>query len=144
MNVVASRALFNRDIELLPRLAASRAWIVNKVEFPIVDVTFTEPGRKPLRVRLVANDWNELPPSVELLRENGEFLQVNQTPAHQIFNANAHDRTGRPFVCMVGTLEYHTHSSHTNDLWENYRNQSNRGLVDLLSQLWHGWLKAPK
>ena len=32
-----------------------------------------------------------------------------------------HPVLGRPFVCVRGTLDYHTHPSHTNDPWERYR-----------------------
>ncbi|HVS53590.1 MAG TPA: hypothetical protein VHD62_14640 [Opitutaceae bacterium] len=144
MNALASQALFDRDVSVIPRFAQLRGWTVHRIEFPVVDVTFVEEGRKPLRVRLVAKEWDELPPSIELLAPNGEFLQVNQTPAQGIFNPNAHGNTGRPFVCMIGTLEYHTHGSHINDHWENYRRQANRGLTDLLGQIWNGWLRAPK
>lgn len=140
MNTLASQALFDREIAILPRLAHLRGWTTHKIEYPVIDVTLADKGRSPLRVRLVAKEWDEVPPSVELLAPNGEFLSSNQIPAQGIFNRSRHRYTGRPFVCMVGTLEYHTHESHINDHWENYRRQANRGLADLLGQVWNGWL----
>ncbi len=32
-----------------------------------------------------------------------------------------HPRTGRPFVCLQGIAEYHTHPSHITDSWDRYR-----------------------
>ena len=33
-----------------------------------------------------------------------------------------HPVTGLPFVCLQGVAEYHSHSSHTADTWDRYRN----------------------
>jgi hypothetical protein len=142
MNELASKALFARETTVVPPLAASRGWVVNQIDFPVVDVTFLKEGRKTLRVKLVAKEWDDLPPSVELMDANGIHFPPNQGPVNPIFNLSAHPNTGRPFVCMVGTLEYHTHSSHVSDLWDNYRRLPQRGLADLLDQLWSGWLHA--
>lgn len=32
-----------------------------------------------------------------------------------------HPATGKPFVCMQGVAEYHSHPSHLDDHWDRYR-----------------------
>jgi hypothetical protein len=32
-----------------------------------------------------------------------------------------HPTFGRPFICIQGVLEYHTHPSHLDDSWDRYR-----------------------
>jgi len=141
MNEAVSRALFERDVSgLSERLLTSRNWKLYSREFPVLDVGFRAEGRPELRLRLGVKNWNEEPASVELLNSAGEFLiQAPQHPG-SVFNNGAHPATGRPFVCMAGTLEYHTHPSHVNDSWENFKNKVTLG--SLLTQLWSAWLKS--
>jgi hypothetical protein len=144
MNEAVSNALFQRDVQgLSERLLASRNWKLYGNEFPILDVGFRAEGRVELRVRLVAKNWNDEPPSVELLNSAGEFL--TQLPRHpgSVFNNGIHPATGRPFVCMAGAREYHIHSSHVNDSWENYKRKAAYTLGGILTQLWNAWLKSP-
>jgi len=143
MNEAVSRALFDRDASgLSQRLLTSRNWILYGREFPVLDVGFRGEGRRELRVRLVARSWNAEPASAELLNGAGEFLA--EAPRHPggVFNNSAHPATGRPFVCMAGAREYHTHPSHVNDPWENYKNRSAYTLGGILTQLWKAWLKS--
>lgn len=142
MNEAVSRALFERDVSgLSERLLTSRNWNLYGREFPILDVGFRAKSRPELRLRLVAKNWNEGPASVELLNNAGEFLaQAPQYPGSSIFNNGPHPATGRPFVCMAGTHEYHAHPSHLNDSWENYKSKVT--LSGLLTQLWNAWLKS--
>jgi hypothetical protein len=143
MNEALSRALFDKDAgSLSERLLTSRNWNLYNREFPVLDVGLRSAARQEFRVRLVARNWNEEPPSAELLNQSGEFLlQVPQRPGG-IFNNSAHPATGRPFVCMAGVREYHIHPSHVNDNWENYKNKSGYNLGGILTQLWNAWLKC--
>jgi Predicted metal binding domain len=56
-----------------------------------------------------------------------------------VFNASAHPATGHVFVCMRGIREFHTHPSHVNANWNNYRGQDGMSLVGILMQLAHAW-----
>ena len=143
MNEIASKALFERDVAgLTERLLASRNWKLYSKEFPILDVGFRAENRAEFRLRLIARDWNDLPPSAELLNGDGEFLkQLPQYPGG-VFNNGNHPSTGRPFICMAGTLEYHTHSSHINDNWDNHKSKDACTLGGIATQIWKGWLKA--
>jgi Predicted metal binding domain len=143
MNEIASRALFERDVAgLSERLLTSRSWKLYSRDFPILDVGFQASNRAEFRLRLVAANWNELPPSAELLSADGKFLtKLPQYPSG-IFNNSSHPFTARPFICMAGTREYHTHASHINDSWDNYKNRDAYKLGGIATQIWKGWLRA--
>ena len=95
-----------------------------------------------MRVRMTCDDWNGLPPIVTLLDQSGTGLRTLPTGPTGIFHQGPHPVTGRPFVCMAGTREYHTHSSHTGDLWDNYRNRGGYDLGGILTRIWNGWIKS--
>jgi len=142
MHPAASRALFDAAVATLtPRLVEERGWQLITAEYPTLDVIFRGPPRTPLRVRLMCTDWNELPPSIELLNEDGTYPPAIAGGGGQ-FNLSAHPMTNRYFVCMVGSREYHMHSSHVSDLWENYRNKSGYDLHGIVFQLWRAWSKC--
>ncbi len=142
MNTLGAKALFDASIALLePRVIAARGWLIHDSVFPVLDLSFRDPARKELRLRLGCDDWNDSPPSVSLLAPDGSFLTAlpPQRAAPTIFNGGAHAHTGRPFVCMIGVREYHQHSSHVGDLWSNYRTRDSYTLGNIVEQLWRGW-----
>lgn len=140
MHPALAKANFDRDVALLTdKFLANRGWVVQERTFPVLDVTFA--GSRPLRVRLTCDDWDELPPSAELLDPSGRHLVQHEIPGG-IFNAGGHPITGRPFVCMRGFREFHNHSSHLAEVWETYRGQDGMNLPGLLDQLSVGWRKS--
>ncbi|MFT3697719.1 MAG: hypothetical protein QM831_31560 [Kofleriaceae bacterium] len=143
MNSLAAKALFETAVALLDdRILAARGWVVHSKTFPVLDISFRDPARQELRLRMHFNDWNEYPPSVELLAPDGSYLATLPPPrtgGSTIFNSSAHERTKRPFVCMIGIREYHEHSSHVNDLWGNYKHLDSYTLGNIIDQLWNGW-----
>jgi len=142
MHELASRALFDEQIKGLARIAKMRGWTIFNVGYPIIDVGFSAAAaRKDIRVRMVCTDWNELPPSIELLAHSGEFLAEILTDPKGIFNNSKHPSTGRPFICTIGSREYHTHSSHLNDHWSNYKGKPGYDLGGILTQVWNAWEK---
>lgn len=118
---------------LTQRFLEREGWTLNAAEFPHLDVTIQ--GAKPLRIRLNYEDWPDRPPSAELLEATGEVLNC---PPFTIFNMSAHPATGKPFICMRGFHEYHTHPSHVTEPWEQYRVDGNN-LVGLLMQVSRSW-----
>ena len=143
MHPLASKALFEEHTRNLSReLAKRRGWEIHSIEFPLIDCAFTTPGRTTLRLRLLCDDWNDLPPSISLHAADGTFLSKLPPNPTNVFNSGSHPVTGRPFVCMRGALEYHTHSSHVEDLWENLKNNSNYTLDGIITQLWSAWQKG--
>jgi hypothetical protein len=136
-----ARANFARDAELLsPLFLQSRSWTLNAASFPLLDVTFV--SDKPLRLRLHCDEWNELPPSVQLLKADGTEWEAGlQGPT---FHQDKHPVAERTFICMVGSREYHTHPSHLNDLWANYKDQDGMNLPGLLDRFSRAWRKEMK
>jgi hypothetical protein len=43
---------------------------------------------------------------------------------------------------MAGVREYHTHSSHVSDAWENYKTKSGYDLGGVITQVWRAWQQA--
>ena len=140
-----ARAAFERDVGRLDRRMAEKfGWTVVTAEYPVLDVIFEHETADSLRLRFHCDDWDELPPSIALLDKAGGFLAA--APPHHggVFNAGPHPATGRPFVCMRGAREYHTHSSHVSDFWSNYRGRSGMDLLGILGQLWRAWKRVVK
>ena len=144
MNEIAAKALFLAQMPALLSLAKIRGWEVHAATYPLVDVTFTSTERRPLRVHMHATDWNDTPPSITLLLPSGEPHPADKLPAQGMFNHSDHNITGKPFICSPGSQEYHTHTSHTADLWSNYRDKSAFTLPGIVTQIWNGWLIAPR
>jgi len=142
VNSQAAKALFDASLAPLDsRVLVGRGWVIHERTFPLLEMSFRDPGRQELRLRLGCDDWNDTPPSVTLLAPGGSVLTrlPEQRSGPTIFNSGPHPRTGRPFVCMVGVHEYHEHSSHVGDFWSNYKALDNYTLGNIVEQLWHGW-----
>lgn len=138
-----SRVAFDRDIRRIdPRSARVYDWTIVQASYPIFDVIFDHATAVPLRLRLECTDWDEIPPSIQLLSKDGQFLVSAPPCVGGVFNPGSHPKTGRPFVCMRGAREYHTHESHTTDLWDNYLGQSGMDLGGIVYQLWHAWKRS--
>ena len=143
MHPDASRTLFEEEVAALSsRLLQQRSWTLNTATFPLIDVTFGASGRTSLRVQLHCENWNDLPPSISLHVANGTFLTTLWSDPTSVFNGSAHPATGRPFVCMAGSLEYHTHSSHLGDSWGPRRTDPRFTLFGIATQVWHAWRRG--
>jgi hypothetical protein len=142
MNGLVSRGLFDKEVANLSRLAGLRGWRIHSTDFPILDIQFERVGKPTLRLRMIATDWNDMPPSFELLTPDGSYLPpvVSKLLPGGVLNNTPHRNTKRPFICMIGSKEYHTHENHLNDPWDNYRNKDGISLVYILSQIWNAWL----
>lgn len=75
---------------------------------------------QPGAFRLDCAQFDAQPPSVAMVDpDSGQDLPMERwTPGvpHSI-----HPVTGRPFVCLQGVAEYHSHPSHLDDSWDRYR-----------------------
>jgi len=143
MHELASKALFATSMQHVnAELCAARGWMLHTVEYPVVDVAFCAPGRTTLRLLVRAEDWNGQPPSIELQAADGTPLTKAPVAPGAQFHQGPHPSTGKPFVCMRGSREYHTHSSHLTDLWSNYRELPEYTLSSIITQVWNS--KVPK
>lgn len=142
MNATLSKALFVEQTQHFnARLLELRSWKMNGISYPNLDITFYQPGRKPFRVRMRCDNYDELPPSIDLLSEAGDYLTQIPTGSG-VINGGNHPSTHRPFICSAGSLEYHTHPSHLNDAWENYKGKSDFDLGGILTQIFYAWQKT--
>jgi hypothetical protein len=77
---------------------------------------------KPGCFRLGCGAFDAQPPSVAMVDPDthAELILERWTPgvAHGL-----HPATGKPFVCIQGVAEYHSHPSHLGDSWDRYRNR---------------------
>jgi hypothetical protein len=87
-----------------------------------------------------ALDWDDQPPSIELLNPDGSPF-TGPLPGG-IFHQGPHPSVGRSFICMRGSLEFHTHPSHSNEAWAQYRGQDGMGLIGILMQIADNWQDA--
>jgi hypothetical protein len=142
MHRAAAKTLFDKQAGLAPALLVERQWELKFNIFPVLDVIFVGVGRVPLRVRFDCPDWNDVPPSIALLDREGNYVAAVPRDPAGVFNSSAHPTTGRPFICMRGALEYHTHPSHVNDPWDQLKGKSAYDLGGILTQVWRAWRKA--
>ena len=143
MHPDASRMIFEEEVgRWPPDLAAACGWKLNQVAYPEIDCTFIKTGRTPLRLRLSCEDWDDQPPSILLLNEDGEPLKALAQNPTGVFHNGPHPKTGRPFICMAGSREFHTHPSHLNETWAQFRGKAGFSLGNILTKVWHAWLKG--
>lgn len=132
------RRMVEEELKVLtPGFLETHSWELNSTEFPYLDVTIR--GSRPLRVRVNCEDWPDRPPSAELMELNGDVLKFD---GFTIFHMGPHPNTGKPFVCMRGFQEFHTHPSHLTELWETYRRETGNNLIGLLVQVSSAWRKV--
>jgi hypothetical protein len=143
MHPLLNRRRFESDLAgLSPELCLERGWKVMSRECPVLDLAFTAPGRPILRTRWECSGWNAVPPAIELLEEDGGPLGRKILTPKNIFHDGPHPVTGKRFICMIGSREYHTHESHLEVDWDAVRRQANYRLLDIVTQVWNGWSQA--
>jgi hypothetical protein len=143
MHPAAAKQIFEADVATLsPALAQRRGWVFHSLEFPLVDCSFAAAGRTSLRLRLTCDNWNESPPSITLHSIDGSLLPAPPVSPTGVFHPAPHPTVNRLFICMRGSLEYHTHPSHVADPWESLRDHSSYTLGGILTQVWNAWLKG--
>lgn len=136
MHPAASKAKFDAEVErLTPDFLRIKRWKLWSTVYPLLDLMIE--AKLPLRLGINCDNWNEVPPSVALLSPSGAFLTSAEAQllGGTIFNQSAHEQTGRPFVCMRGVREYHTHPSHRNEVWDTYRNDDGMNIVGIVIQI---------
>ena len=143
MHDLVSRRIFDEETAgLTDRICEGRGWKLYGLSYPIIDIGFTAPTRPGVRLRLTCDNYNELPAAIELLNLDGKSISPMVRCPKSIFNSGPHPETGKPFICMAGSRQYHTHESHRTDHWSNYRALDRFKLGGLLFQLWQAWKKA--
>lgn len=96
-----------------------------KGRFDLSDYDIRAPGLALL------DPWTDQPLPVEKMIPASEF--EHERRAHLVL-INQHPNTGRPFLCLRGTREYHEHPQHAGDQWMLYRNE--KSLFDTIMSVW--------
>lgn len=147
MHPEVSRQLFEEQVKRItgnPELLLDRGWLVISCAYPLLTVAVCHRQTGKLRVfKFSFDDWNDLPPALSLVDgETGEDLSGRLWPTNGQSHWHASGwtsgggiSTDRPFMCMAGIREYHTHSSHVGDLWESYKNQPGFDLAGIVIQV---------
>jgi hypothetical protein len=138
MHSLVARQIFSDETGVLTsELFTLRGWHAFTIAFPVLDIGFTAADQVRIRIRMLCGEYNDEPASIELLNPKGEYVAAVEQDPGGVFNSSAHPVTGRPFICMRGSREYHVHPSHINDRWETIRDQFTLGYV--LTQVWRAW-----
>jgi hypothetical protein len=97
----------------------------------------------PVCIRLEFENYDLWPPSLEFIdpisREPvhppvNAFVDAEQRPQNIL--VAGHPKTGRPFLCVRGTRQYHTHPQHSGDSWLLARAQQAGSLFTLCDRVY--------
>lgn len=132
-----SQELLKKELDRLTEtFLRIRNWKVHSSKLPSFIVEMNSEGRDPLYVRCDCTDYPTTAPSYQFLDKSLNLLTSLPGINGGYINMSPHPITGGAFICAPGAREYHTHSSHTNDLWENYRNRlEDYGIIPMLSKI---------
>jgi hypothetical protein len=150
MHPELSRELFKDGVEKLTHnavLLVERGWLILCAEYPILRIAMRHRATGLLRVfELDFADWNDQPPALRVMNaETGGDLDVSQWPKNPPTGTYWHGGNwvspsglllpGRPFMCLTGIREYHTHHAHKDDGWEQYKDLDSFTLGNIVSQV---------
>jgi hypothetical protein len=140
MDPTVSKLKFDRELDGLRAFApvVGDPWNIRSAEWPSLHISFRHPrSQRSVGFAFAFDEWDDLPPSLALFDpETGATLSWDRWPQGSWSAANAHPSTGKPFLCLPGIREYHTHSSHLNDAWENYRARGTYSLPYIIHRVW--------
>jgi hypothetical protein len=129
MHPAASEELFISEVEKLtgnPRLLEINGWVVKSTTYPYLKLEMLHrKSGKVVAFQFECTDWDEQPPSLTV---DGAWPNGGNGHWHQ----SGSPLGGGGFCCMAGIREYHRHSSHITDRWENYRGKPGFSLVEII------------
>lgn len=157
MNVVdpeVTKLKLDREIELWHDSAdvyRRRGWVILGRRDNEVDVAFLArltlgPQQVPLVVTCVRFDFTNYDvwaPAVEFIDPyTGDYtpplvpavIETEHGPRNLLIGN--HPDTGRPFFCVPGVRQYHTHPQHSGDSWLLHRADREGALVTLCDRIW--------
>ena len=144
MDIEVSKLKFNQEKELLlgeaKDFVAARGWDIGEFEYPVLAVILPHPkANRRLGFRFLCDDWDDQPPSLTLFdpATPKEELPWAKWPRAGWEVFERHNNYSKPFLCLPGIREYHSHQDHRNDLWINRRTLESyklRYIVDRVHQ----------
>ncbi len=142
MDASVSRKKFERGVAVVDPTADDAislgGWALREWAYPHLRIVFTHPkSRREVEFRFSFDGWDQQPPSLALHDPvTGLELPWEKWPKGGWSAGNPHPTTNKPFLCLPGIREYHIHSSHLNDPWENYRTRASYHLSHILHRVW--------
>lgn len=96
----------------------------------------------PVAVRFNFDNYDLLPPSVEFIDPvtgasalpRADAIDYQVEPPNNAL-VGGHPATGRPFLCLPGIREYHTHPTHSGDDWLLYRSRGDGRLAVICERI---------
>ena len=141
MDKAVSKRKFEAEIRSLKSEAAAyvsvKGWRSVSETHPLLAIALRHcRSSREIEFRFTCDDWDELPPSLALYNsEDGRELQWAEWPQGEWSVHNTHPSTNKPFLCLPGIREYHTHPSHVGDKWEGYRLRGTYRLRDIIDRV---------
>ena len=141
MDEAVSRRKFEAEIRSLTTEAvgyvSAKGWSLVSAIHPILAIALRHyRSSREIEFRFTCDDWDELPPSLALHNpEEGRELEWAEWPKAGWVVHNSHPSTKKPFLCLPGIREYHTHPSHVGDKWEGYRLRGTYRLRDIIDRV---------
>jgi hypothetical protein len=142
LDPAVSQRKFEREMELLRGEAINfvhaAGWEIMTAGFPELSIIFTHPrSTRHVGFRFQFDGWDEQPPSLTLFDPDTKAeLPWDKWPQGGWTVGNPHPVTKKPFLCLPGIREYHIHSSHVSDLWDNYKAKGSYTLAFIVDRVW--------
>ena len=117
--------------------AAAKGWRIVAASYPVLSVVLRHSGSdREIEFRFACDDWDGQPPSLTLHDpEDGRELTWEEWPKDGWVVHELHPSTGKPFLCLPGIREYHTHNSHLNDRWDGYRLRGSYRILSIIDRV---------
>ena len=141
MDEAVSRRKFDAEaLALQANVAAfvrAKGWrLVSAIHPTLAIVLRHRRSDREIEFRFGCDHWDELPPSLSLHDpDDGRELRWAEWPKCGWEVHESHPTTGKPFLCLRGIREYHTHSSHIGDKWEGYMVRGTYRLRDIVDRV---------
>ena len=117
--------------------AAAKGWRITAATYPMLSVALRHAAsNREIDFRFACDGWDGQPPSLSLHDpEDGRELTWEEWPKDGWVVHESHPSTGKPFLCLAGIREFHTHPSHLSDGWDGYRLRGTYRLRDIVDRV---------
>ena len=115
---------------------AAKGWRITSTVYPTLGVVLRHSrSAREIDFRFACDDWDAQPPSLTLHdSRDGRELLPTEWPRGDGWHEK-HPTVGKPFLCLPGIREYHTHRSHVGDSWDGYRLRGTYRLRDIVDRV---------
>ncbi len=124
-------------------MLVDRGWLILEHTYPRLTITMHHRRTGKLRTfQFDFDTWNDEPPALGIVDPEtrqavaGALWPQYQSYWHQSSWASSPlIITPKPFMCMSGIREYHTHHAHAQDSWEKYKSSPDYSVCGIVLQV---------